>query len=187
MSEIRTAYSLSDWQGYMTHAEIDLLKEFAQLAEKNAQHRTPIFVNIGAGAGTSTFSLLEAVPSSTIFTVDILASGSEATTNEYLRLKEMGLDKTGQVIKVWGDSKVVGLRWPIIVDLVFVDGDHSYDGCAEDIKAWLPHLRSGGVMAFHDYGSNNWPDVIPAVHDLMGGKPDKVVDTLAVYQFGKKK
>jgi len=39
------------------------------------------------------------------------------------------------------------------VDLIFIDGDHSYDGCRGDIEAWTPFLRKGGIVAFHDFGS----------------------------------
>lgn len=35
--------------------------------------------------------------------------------------------------------------------LVYVDGDHSYEGVLNDITAWLPKVAPGGVMAFHDY------------------------------------
>lgn len=37
------------------------------------------------------------------------------------------------------------------VDLVYIDADHSYEGCKADIEAWWPKLVSGGVMAFHDH------------------------------------
>ena len=39
------------------------------------------------------------------------------------------------------------------IDLIFVDGDHSYAGCKADIEAWLPFVKKGGVLAFHDFGS----------------------------------
>lgn len=48
------------------------------------------------------------------------------------------------------------------VDFVFVDADHSYEGCAADIQAWLPKVRKGGMLAGHDY---NWPTVFYAVRD----------------------
>jgi hypothetical protein len=35
--------------------------------------------------------------------------------------------------------------------LVYIDGDHSYEGCLRDIVAWFPKLGPGAVMAFHDY------------------------------------
>lgn len=39
------------------------------------------------------------------------------------------------------------------IDLVFIDGDHSYAACRADIAAWTPFVKPGGVMAFHDFGS----------------------------------
>ena len=39
------------------------------------------------------------------------------------------------------------------IDFVFIDADHSYDACKADIEAWLPFVKPGGVIAFHDFGS----------------------------------
>lgn len=39
------------------------------------------------------------------------------------------------------------------IDLLFIDGDHSYEACRADIAAWAPFAKPGGVMAFHDFGS----------------------------------
>ena len=33
---------------------------------------------------------------------------------------------------------------------VFIDADHSYEGCKADFEAWSPLVRSGGEIAFHD-------------------------------------
>lgn len=35
-------------------------------------------------------------------------------------------------------------------DMVYIDGDHSYLAVSEDIKAWLPKVKIGGVLAGHD-------------------------------------
>jgi predicted O-methyltransferase YrrM len=48
-------------------------------------------------------------------------------------------------------SQDVGRDWgggP--ADMVFVDGDHSPEGCREDWEMWHRHVRPGGTMAFHD-------------------------------------
>jgi predicted O-methyltransferase YrrM len=39
------------------------------------------------------------------------------------------------------------------IDLIFIDGDHSYEACKADIAAWAPLVKRGGVIAFHDFGS----------------------------------
>ena len=37
------------------------------------------------------------------------------------------------------------------IGLLFIDGDHSYDGCRADIRSWLPKLEPGAYVAFHDF------------------------------------
>lgn len=41
------------------------------------------------------------------------------------------------------------------IDLIFIDGDHSIDGTKKDINTWLPFLKDGGIMVFHDFSSNH--------------------------------
>jgi predicted O-methyltransferase YrrM len=38
------------------------------------------------------------------------------------------------------------------IDVLFVDGDHSYDGVLADWRSFGPALRTHGVAAFHDIG-----------------------------------
>jgi predicted O-methyltransferase YrrM len=37
-----------------------------------------------------------------------------------------------------------------LIDLLFIDGDHSYDGVSQDFETYAPLVRSGGIVAFHD-------------------------------------
>jgi cephalosporin hydroxylase len=48
------------------------------------------------------------------------------------------------------------------LDFVFIDAMHTYDAVKEDIAAWLPKVRVGGVLAGHDY---DWPEVRRAVDE----------------------
>jgi cephalosporin hydroxylase len=52
--------------------------------------------------------------------------------------------------------------------MVFIDGDHSMLGAMADIKAYLPKVRPGGVMAGHDYFT--FGGVRTAVHQVFGDK-----------------
>lgn len=38
------------------------------------------------------------------------------------------------------------------IDWIFIDGDHTYDGCLADLKAWYPKIRKGGLISGDDYG-----------------------------------
>lgn len=73
--------------------------------------------------------------------------------------------------------------------LVYVDGDHSYDGVFRDIRAWAPKLKKGGYMAFHDYLNYNY-GVNQAVKDFCAGnfeihviEEDKPEDAGALIQL----
>lgn len=37
------------------------------------------------------------------------------------------------------------------LDFVYIDAAHDYDSVTEDIEAWLPKIKSGGIMSGHDY------------------------------------
>lgn len=39
------------------------------------------------------------------------------------------------------------------IDILFIDADHSYEGCKEDIVNFFPKVKSGGIVIFHDYGN----------------------------------
>ncbi len=43
------------------------------------------------------------------------------------------------------------------LDFVFIDADHSYEGCSADILAWHSKIRGGGLLAGHDYHAPDYP------------------------------
>lgn len=53
------------------------------------------------------------------------------------------------------------------LDLVFIDADHSYEGCLADIIAWTPKVKIGGYVCGHDY-ANKRGDVKGAVDEMFG-------------------
>lgn len=38
-------------------------------------------------------------------------------------------------------------------DLIFIDGDHTYDGVIGDLNAWWPKVMAGGILCGDDYVS----------------------------------
>jgi hypothetical protein len=47
------------------------------------------------------------------------------------------------------------------IDLLWVDGDHSYEAAKFDLEAWGKFVRKGGTIAAHDY-TKRFPGVIRA-------------------------
>ena len=43
------------------------------------------------------------------------------------------------------------------LDFVFIDANHSYEACKEDIELWWPKMKSGGIFAGHDYVDGEFP------------------------------
>lgn len=57
----------------------------------------------------------------------------------------------------------------ILFDFIFVDGDHTYEGVAQDFDMYTHLLRDGGVVAFHDTiqnGNRFEPGVFKFVAEL---------------------
>lgn len=54
------------------------------------------------------------------------------------------------------------------IDLLFIDGDHEYEGVKLDCNLYLPKVRPGGLAAFHDYQNTACPGVKQAVDEATG-------------------
>ncbi len=173
----RTSEEIADWLGYLTRAELAALKGVCRRLPPD-----PLVVNIGAGAGTATLAVLEERPDALIFSIDPVCGEDPVNTSEHLRLEEAGLADTGAIIRIWGRSQIVGKRWRWPADLVIVDGDHSAEGIQGDIDTWLPQVKPGGYIVFHDYG-DVWPAVREAVdRAFFGQKPCAQADALIAFR-----
>lgn len=52
------------------------------------------------------------------------------------------------------------------IKLLFIDGDHSYKGCSDDISWWIPNLDKDAVVFFHDCDESS-PGVMQAVSEYV--------------------
>jgi hypothetical protein len=64
-------------------------------------------------------------------------------------------------------SEEAARGWSAPLDLVFIDGDHSRAACRLDWDLWSPHVRPGGVVAFHDARGGD-PGPTAVVGELFG-------------------
>lgn len=182
-----TAYSVADWTGYLTHSEIDTLKTLAQSLPHN-----PHVVNIGAGNGTSGLAFMESRPDLHLYTVDIQLESSPfgCLAGEEVVFRDAGFWGDPRHEQIHGDSKDVGRNWRNLsnplVDMVFIDGGHEYHEAIGDITIWLPLIKSGGIIAVHDFEktAKTWPGVDRAVREILMDKYEKIlqIETLIAFR-----
>lgn len=133
--------------------------EFQRFASVVAGLRPKFVLEIGTCFGGTLFVLSRlADPTATIVSVD-LPGGKYGGGYQSLRVplyrqfpgKERKLhlirdnshtlETQKKVQQILGDNKL---------DLMFIDGDHTYDGVKADFIGYLPLVRTGGMIAFHD-------------------------------------
>lgn len=61
------------------------------------------------------------------------------------------------------------------LDIVFIDGNHEYTQVKGDILAWLPKVRSGGIICGHDY-CDYYDGVKRAVNECFLSKEIEIKD-----------
>ncbi len=103
--------------------------------------RKPVFVNIGVSQGCSMHCLRAGCESARLVGIDVRDQkvvGSELLNAEL----------------VIADSHEWHVHFQSPVDLLFVDGNHSFDGVTADLNGWMPKVPIGGIATFHDYGGS---------------------------------
>jgi predicted O-methyltransferase YrrM len=81
-----------------------------------------------------------------------------------------------------GRSDQVALADELQIDLLFIDGDHSYEGVKYDVERFVPHVRPGGYFVLHDYfgwfdGDGNNKSPIKRACDEIKGYDKLLIDT----------
>lgn len=74
--------------------------------------------------------------------------GFKDTYSDFIRNTQCCKD---WIIPLRGRSIEVAKRFNKTIDLLFIDGDHSYEGVKADIIAWFPKLEKEAIVIFHDY------------------------------------
>jgi len=111
---------------------------------------------VGVRDGRTTFHLLDQNPNLTIYAID--NNISQFYNNQVEKKYEERL------IPIEGNSSLMADKIPM-VDLIFIDADHSYQGCSRDIRAYKNKIKEGGLLTGHDI---DYPGVNKAVKELIG-------------------
>ena len=158
---------------YLTIMEVRTLRSWV----KKLGSKDQIAINIGAGAGTSALALLEGHPQLRVVSIDY---DPLRLRDEKTAVYDAGFN--GRLAQICNDSAEEGRSWTLPVDLVFIDGDHTYDHVKADLQSWMPHIRDGGILCGHDYGWDKWDGVKQAFdEETIGLSRVGLVDHLIGY------
>lgn len=126
-----------------------------------------IFVEVGSWEGKSSAYMAEGIRKRLLpvefYCVDTW-KGSPSDTSQQQRIKELGGDMFPMFqrnMRLTGNDHIIKPQRmdsmeasknfkDLSVDFVWIDGEHTYESCLNDLLAWLPKLKPSGVIAGHD-------------------------------------
>lgn len=98
---------------------------------------------------------------------------------------ESWMEKYNLKFNLWSaNSNECHTDYKDTIDLLFIDGDHNFEGVMNDCIHWIPKVKFGGFIAFHDYGRDSLPSVYAAVENYMTNPTIKINLINHVYTLG---
>lgn len=123
---------------------------------------------VGVWRGHTSLALLQSFPDLHLYAVDPWETGGDQSTmgDDAGRLVEareefdrLILPESFRVttlamtsIEAASTNGWRGQGWHKGLDFVFIDGCHKYESVRDDVRAWWPKVRRGGIICGHDYG-----------------------------------
>jgi predicted O-methyltransferase YrrM len=135
------------------------------------------YLEIGSYCGASALLMLSHPLNTQVICVDPLnlpPAHFEGTKSQdetlYDNLCRLGKHQKFEILKSFSQepSLIEALyRQKISIDILFIDGDHSYSAVISDFQIYEPLVASGGYIIFDDYHDHaHSPDVHHAVNEL---------------------
>lgn len=184
ITKTKTAFPQYPWDIFYKISEYFYKKDLSSMPERaflfRLSHDLQInakIVEIGSWIGESTCLLAWGLKGSEakMYAIDNFkgnASDPLARMRYQKRMSKLNLDNTKEIfdknITHFNlESKVTAIVADSLsasktfseqshsIDLLFIDGDHSEEATKNDIKVWLPFVKHGGLIVFHDFTSNH--------------------------------
>ena len=133
--------------------------EFIKLLEFYSNLNPQKVMEIGTANGGTLFAHCKlAKDNATIISVDLPGGKFGGGYPEWKTPIYMEFAKSGQNLHlIRGNShaedtvkKVKDILRGELLDYLFIDGDHTYDGVKKDFDTYFPFVKSGGGIIFHD-------------------------------------
>jgi MMP 1-O-methyltransferase len=141
-------------QGWLSAAQGEALFDAARLAGGHV-------VEIGSWQGRSTIWLAAGarLAGRRVFAIDPHEGSREDPSARTFELFSENLEAAGLLDAVTplvmrSTDAVSHVNGPL--HLLFVDGDHSFEGARLDARTWLPRMATGGIVMFHDVATSGY-------------------------------
>lgn len=148
------------WLARLRRAETQTTARERDALAEHAAGRGRI-VEIGVWHGVTTAVLRRAMsPDGVLWAVDPFPAGRLGVSLQYpIAHSEVARVRNGRVrwIRSTGEDAAAIYRRENTpaAEVVFIDGDHSYDGLIRDWLAWSPLVAPGGIVCLHDSRSTS--------------------------------
>jgi predicted O-methyltransferase YrrM len=148
------------------------------------------YLEIGTHYGHSISNMLQSKYKSKYMGIDIFErwGDSKITNMEQLtndNVKKFNINNYEcKLVKANSQTKstidLVKEYFPEGIDLLFIDGDHSYNGIINDFNNYFPLVNTGGYIVFDDYLpytlNNNERDAPKAINKIVFNNKDTIVN-----------
>jgi len=86
------------------------------------------------------------------------------------------------IIKGYSEDIAKEKDWLENLDFIYIDAEHTYEGCKKNLEIWYSRVKEGGIISGHDYFNGDIPTckecgVKRAVDEFMKKKGEKVNST----------
>jgi predicted O-methyltransferase YrrM len=166
-----------DYKAAVRHGEVcmDNIELHGLVRAVRALERAPsCVVEIGSYCGGSTVVIgREAARRNAgvrVYAIEPFAFDEARYQRDYEALFDANVSEWGlraTVVKVRKTSHEAAAEWKREIDFLYVDGDHRYEAVSADIRNYVPFVRAGGLVAFHDYKPAGKEGVKQAVDELI--------------------
>lgn len=150
--------------GYLLGCDIEFLKKKAARIPEGGT-----YLEIGSWMGLSAITVAKELrqlgnTTARVYCIDTWRGSEEHQDQEIIKKDQLygqfisNVERSGFthiIIPTRNPSIEAAKTWSIPLDMVFVDGDHTYKGCYKDIMSWFPKLKAKGNIFGHDAAPNS--------------------------------
>ncbi len=124
------------------------------------------YVEVGAWKGQSILAMADCLEQYGKSGMLIAIAPSDQQTESGELEIEVNLRKTSIPTRIEATSPLVAAaQFPDEgADVVFMDAAHKYESFMDELSAWWPKVKAGGIFGGHDYKSPQWVDVAPSAN-----------------------